>query len=113
MAKLIKDIRDTIDAHPGMPFREFAMRCYASDLFMVLVEHRKLIIFDTADRLGTVTEFDLLNGLWDWKLYSSYYHIFTCTENTCMQLYGRNPSKELERAELLEQAAQFILHTLC
>lgn len=122
---LLKDIRDRLDVTPGLSQEDFITRCYATEIFEELMETKRLIVFDDANKLGVITENTLLIGYWDWEMYSDTGNSLFWDDDITMRLFGRKglTPEEQERltggksllslqAEALKKAAMFILTTL-
>ena len=52
MKRLIRDIRDEIDATPGGSAWMFGVHCYAVDILSGYIDSRGLTIWDEAERIG-------------------------------------------------------------
>lgn len=127
MKRLIRDIRDEIDATPGISAWMFGVHCYAVDILSGYINGRGLTIWDEAERIGKITEEDLLNGAKDWRQYSRTGNSLIYNRDICYRLCGR---KDLERtregeflpndhedwldlqAKALQQAAQIVIKTI-
>lgn len=127
MKRLIRDIRDEIDATPGGSAWMFGVHCYVVDILSGYIDGRGLTIWDEAERIGKITEEDLLNGAKDWRQYSRTGNSLIYNRDICYRLCGR---KDLERtregeflpndhedwldlqAKALQQAAQIVIKTI-
>lgn len=127
MQRLIRDIRDEIDATPGISAWMFGVHRYAVDILSGYIDGRGLTIWDEAERIGKITEEDLLNGAKDWRQYSRTGNSLIYNRDICYRLCGR---KGLERtregefppndhedwldlqAKALQQAAQIVIKTI-
>lgn len=122
---LILDIKDKIDVIPGLTRKESVIHHYAVDILEEFMNVKKLIVFDEAERMGTVTENNLLIGFWDWDMYSNTGNSLVHTDDITMRLFDKKGLNQEElnkltggkdllslQADMLKEAARFLLNTL-
>lgn len=127
MKRLIRDIRDEIDATPGGSAWIFGVHCYAVDILSGYIDGRGLTIWDEAERIGKITEEDLLNGAKDWRQYSRTGNSLIYNRDICYRLCGRKALEWTQEGELppndhadwldlqakaLQQAAQIVIKAI-
>lgn len=127
MQRLIRDIRDEIDATPGISAWMFGVHCYAVDILSGYIDSRGLTIWDEAERIGKITEEDLLNGAKDWRQYSRTGNSLIYNRDICYRLCSRKDLERTQEGELplndcedwldlqakaLQQAAQIVIKTI-
>lgn len=114
---LIRDIINELDACPGLSTKNFAVHCYAVEIIEDYISCNGLTVWDEVEKLGTLTENDLLNGAVSWRHYSFSGNSLIWTEDICQRLYERKDVSYHDclldiQGKYLESAAQFILHTI-
>lgn len=89
--KMILDIRNEVDATPGISPWNFGVRRYAVDLLEEYLSNNKLTVYSEASKLKDITRDDLLCGYEDCEKYSRNSNSFIFTDDICMRLFHRKP----------------------
>lgn len=100
MRELIRDVLNGINDTRGRSAWESGVQHYAVDLLSESIDRRGLNIWDEAERIGKITEKDLLNGAKDWKQYSRDGNSLIYNEDICHRLCGWGNWERLQDGKL-------------
>ncbi len=124
MQRIIIDIIDGFDNKPGRSAWIRGVYCLAADMFSSYIERKGLNIWDSAARIGKITERDLLDGAKNWKQQSRDGNYLVYNQDICRLLCnewdqrrtcdGKLPPNDYEdwsdfQARALEQAARVVM----
>ena len=111
----IKELRDAVDITPGLSYYEHALRCYTVELLEACIANKGLTIWDDMEKLGIITEADLLDGSSNWFEYSRCGNALIWSQDISMRLFGKktfpgNPKDLLLcQALVLSKAAEYLI----
>lgn len=116
--KMILDIRNEIDATPGLAPWDFGVRCYAVNLLEEYLSNNKLTVYSDVSKLKNITRKDLLYGYEDCEKYSRNSNSLIFTDDICMRLFHRKPYQGETKdwlglqGKAIEQACELLLQTI-
>lgn len=100
MKRLIRNILNEMDDTHGRSTWASVVRRYAVDILSRYIDCRGLNIWDEAERIGKITEEDLLNGAKDWRQYSRDGHSLIYNKDICHRCCSWENWEQLQDGKL-------------